>query len=125
MGSLFTGHGAGSFYYLNGINQAHNILVMSLLEVGVAGVLLLLAIWVVQFKSLRAAGASRNLRNCLLFALMCVITGSLFLNWETRKGVFLVYGMIQAYSTYTLKGPNAARSFAPAFGFQLPHGKPQ
>jgi hypothetical protein len=123
---LFTGHGAGSFYYLNGLNQAHNVLVQAFVELGILGVLFLLTIWVGQFGCLRTRGAgdqTRHLRDCLLFSFLCVIAGSMFLNWETRKGVFLVYGLIQAYRGIVRKRTASVPEAVRVYGLELHTGR--
>lgn len=111
-----TGIGAGAFLSASGTFQPHNVLMGAFAELGIPGItmfgLFVAAHFLPLFRGKSLGPDDRLLRNVLAVSMGCVLVGLLTLNWEIRKPVYLIAGMLACFWSYknieTTKAPNVA-----------------
>lgn len=95
--SLF-GSGTGATYAVLGI-QAHNTFFSSLMEVGLIGLIIWLAFWMVHFFAIIVSVRNdpSKISSLLLLSFFVMLVASVTLNWEFRKQIFLMMAIFSRY----------------------------
>lgn len=93
------GVGLGNFVAYSGGVEAHNTFFLAFAETGVIGLVLWILMWSVHAVQLLRRSLFRGdrlLRKALFASMMAVLSGALTLNWQARKPLFLIWGLIAA-----------------------------
>lgn len=92
------GVGSNAFYSVSDVGfQIHNTFISALAELGIVGFLIWASLWLAHIALIvRCGRANRVLAFGLTCAFGCVLIGALTLNWEARKPLYLVWGLIGA-----------------------------
>lgn len=108
-----TGVGAGNFIVTSapflGSGQgmaAHNIFIGSLVELGIPGLLLLIGLWSWHVLILaRTRCGNFSIKRAILLGLLSGLIGSMGLNWEVRKPIYLFWSLATTYAYVGSKAP--------------------
>ncbi|MEN3769000.1 O-antigen ligase family protein [Priestia megaterium] len=99
-----TGIGAGSFLsvsntYFSSVINVHNTFLSHWAELGILGVLLWVCLWLLHFKYIVNTKVNKEnfeLKIGLLLSVISALIGALFLNWEVRKTIYILWGLCVA-----------------------------
>lgn len=112
MNSFWLGNGVAMSYPLMG-NQSHNTFVSAFFEGGVIAALLWLLFWIKHFQFVLQVRRMDNkdvFSILLFFSLIGLLVGSLTLNWEFRKTLYLIFGLTCAWSNIAKRANNISEN---------------
>lgn len=96
------GIGDGSFLKISSM-QIHNTFLYFYLSGGVIGFFAWLSLWIIEIKYVffilikdRAAKEKVSLGFFLLLAFIPLLVGAMTLNWEMRKSIYIIFGIVSA-----------------------------